>query len=229
MAKQQHRFLKIIGITPTEAYEKYNIPPIDTYIEKTCINIVERILKDPNHPLTQAQDQLPKPHHFTRNAHIRLNQAKTAAYEYSCLQAVLKLKRDGYKDKYTKPRRKEATKIEYNLKRRTTQNGYKLDQLSNNKTRTKPHAKYATRNSRNEASNNTSPSSINNSSFLFIHTFYQIYSFYLFLCTLFVFTYLSIFLNNFKFNLPILNCCNIKCQCNLPLCLWHQIDFFLNK
>ena len=42
---------------------KYNISPIDTYIEKTCINIVERMLKDPNHPLTQAKDQLPKPHH----------------------------------------------------------------------------------------------------------------------------------------------------------------------
>jgi hypothetical protein len=32
IAKQQHRFLKIIGITTTEAYEKYNIPPIDTYM-----------------------------------------------------------------------------------------------------------------------------------------------------------------------------------------------------
>jgi hypothetical protein len=78
---------------------KYNISPIDTYIEKTCINIVERILKDPNHPLTQAQDQLPKPHHFTRNAYIRLSQAKTESCENSCLQAVLKLKIDGYKDK----------------------------------------------------------------------------------------------------------------------------------
>jgi hypothetical protein len=73
------------------------------------------MLKDPNHPLVQAKDQLPKPHHFTRNAHIRLSQAKTVAYEDSCLQAVLKVKRDGYKDKFTKPRRKEATKIEYNL------------------------------------------------------------------------------------------------------------------
>jgi hypothetical protein len=55
MAKQQqHRFLKIIGIISSEEYEKYNIPPIDTYIEKTCINIAERMLKDPNHPLTQA-------------------------------------------------------------------------------------------------------------------------------------------------------------------------------
>ena len=49
-----------------------------------------------------------------RNAHIRLSKAKAAAYENSCL-AVLKLKRDGYKDKYTRPRRKEATTTEYNL------------------------------------------------------------------------------------------------------------------
>jgi hypothetical protein len=115
MTKQQHRFLKIIGITQTEAYKKYNIPPIDTYIEKTCINIVERILKDSSYPLTQAQNQIPKLQHFTRNAHIRLSKAKTSTYENSCLLAALKLKRDRYKDKYTKPRRKEATTIEYNL------------------------------------------------------------------------------------------------------------------
>ena len=86
MAKQQHRFLKTIGLTPTQAYEKYNDPPIHTYVEKTCINIVEKILSDPSHPLTQVQDQLPKPHHFTRNSHIRLSKAKTVIYENSCLQ-----------------------------------------------------------------------------------------------------------------------------------------------
>ena len=37
------------------------------------------------------------------NSHIRLSKAKTVAYENSwCLQAVLKLKRDGYKAKYIK-------------------------------------------------------------------------------------------------------------------------------
>ena len=113
MAKQQHRFLKIIGLTPTQANEKYNIPPIDMYLEKTCINI--NIKRPYSHPPTQAQDQLPKPHHFTRNSHIRLSKAKTVPYENSCQQTVLILKRDGYKDKNIKPRRKEATTIEYNL------------------------------------------------------------------------------------------------------------------
>ena len=108
MTKQQHRFLKIIGITPSEAYEKYNIPPIDTYIEKTCINIVERILKDPSHPLTQAQDQIPKPQHFTRNAYIRLSKAKTEAYENSCLKQARIQPRNSEEEK--EGQSKKATK-----------------------------------------------------------------------------------------------------------------------
>jgi hypothetical protein len=51
----------------------------------------------------------------TRNSHVRLTKARTIAYENSYLQAVLKLKRDGCEDKYTKPRRKEAKSVEYNL------------------------------------------------------------------------------------------------------------------
>ena len=115
LAKQQQRFFKIIGITPELAYEKYQIPPIDMYIEKSCINIVDRILKDPTHPLTQAQSQQPEPKYYTRNSHIRITKAKTTAYENSCLQIALKIKRDGYRDKYTKPRKKEATSVVYNL------------------------------------------------------------------------------------------------------------------
>ena len=34
MTKQQHRFLKIIGITPQQAYNKHNILPIEIFIEK---------------------------------------------------------------------------------------------------------------------------------------------------------------------------------------------------
>ena len=52
MTKQQHRFLKIIGITPQKAYDKQNILPIDMFIAKSCTNIVELILKDETHPLT---------------------------------------------------------------------------------------------------------------------------------------------------------------------------------
>ena len=113
MTKQQHRFLKIIGITPQQAYNKHNILPIEIFIEKSCTNIVVRILKDETHPIIQAQNSQPQPKHSTRNSQTRIT--KTTAYENSCLQIVLKMKRDGYRDKYTKLKRKEATTVEYNL------------------------------------------------------------------------------------------------------------------
>ena len=112
MAKQQQRFFKIIGISSIQAYEIYNIPPIETFIEQSCVSMVDRILKDPSNPLTQAQQQLPQPKHFIRNSQVKLTKTKPEAYENSCLQFVVKLKRDGYKDKYTNPRRKEATSVE---------------------------------------------------------------------------------------------------------------------
>ncbi len=65
---------------------------------------MERILKDPTHPITQSQNELPQPKHNTRNYQIRITKAK-----------LLRMKRDGYRNKYTKPRRKEATTVEYNL------------------------------------------------------------------------------------------------------------------
>ena len=113
MAKLQHRSLKIIGTTPEQAYEKYNILPIVMYMERSCTTTVDRILNDPSHPLTKSQNELPQPKHYTRNSQIRIKKAKTAAYVNSCLQIVLRMKRDGYRDKYTKPRRKETTTVEY--------------------------------------------------------------------------------------------------------------------
>ncbi len=88
---------------------------IEIFIEKSCTNIVERILKDETHPLTQAQNSQPQPKYSTRNSQTRIIKAKTAAYENSCLQIVLKMKRDSYRDKCTKPKRKEVTSVEYNL------------------------------------------------------------------------------------------------------------------
>ena len=77
----QHWLLKIIGISWVQAYEKYNIPTIETFIEKSCVNIVARILKYPSHPLTQAQHQLPQPKHFTRNSKMKLTKVKKVTYD----------------------------------------------------------------------------------------------------------------------------------------------------
>ena len=94
MVKQQNRFFDIIGITPEKALLEYNIIPIEAYIDQQCLNIVERILKDPNHPITQKQNQT---HQYnTRNKTlINITQARTNKYQKSCVQQSLRIMRDG--------------------------------------------------------------------------------------------------------------------------------------
>jgi hypothetical protein len=50
----KHRFLKIIGITSERALEVYKIEPIATFLDPHCVNMVERVLKDSTHPITQS-------------------------------------------------------------------------------------------------------------------------------------------------------------------------------
>ena len=73
---------------------------------------MERILKDESHPLTQALNNQTLPKQLTRSSQIRITKAKTKAYENSCLQLVLKMKIHGYRDKYRKHKRKDATPVE---------------------------------------------------------------------------------------------------------------------
>jgi hypothetical protein len=50
--KKQHRFFNKIGITSARALELYKIESIATFLDHQCVNVVERILKDPTHPIT---------------------------------------------------------------------------------------------------------------------------------------------------------------------------------
>jgi hypothetical protein len=111
MEKQQHRFFNIIGITSARALEVYKIEPIATFLDHQCVNVVERILKDPTHPITQKQTV--KSHHNTRSSQHIPATARTKTYQNSCLQKALRIKRDGYVNKYTNPRKAETTTPEY--------------------------------------------------------------------------------------------------------------------
>jgi hypothetical protein len=62
MLKQQARFFKIIGTTAERALSQYNIPTIESYIDQQCVAVTERILKDPHHPITVAQEKKKSPH-----------------------------------------------------------------------------------------------------------------------------------------------------------------------
>jgi hypothetical protein len=63
MEKQQHRFFNIIGITSARALDIYKIEPITTFLDHQYVNVVERVLESPTHPITQKQTV--KSHHNT--------------------------------------------------------------------------------------------------------------------------------------------------------------------
>ncbi len=90
---------------------EYKIEPIATFLDHQCVNVVEKILKDPTHPITQKQTV--KRHHNTRSSQHIPATAKTKTYQNSCLQKALGIKRDGYVNKYTNPRKAETTTPEY--------------------------------------------------------------------------------------------------------------------
>jgi hypothetical protein len=111
MEKQQHRFFNIIGITSAKALEVYKIEPIATFLDHHCVNVVKRILKDPTHPITQKQTV--KRHQNTRSSQHFPATARTKTYQNSCLQKALRIKRDGFVNKYTNQRKAETTTPEY--------------------------------------------------------------------------------------------------------------------
>ncbi len=46
----------------------YKTEPIATFLYHQCVNVVERILKDPTHPITQKKTV--KSHHNTRSSQL---------------------------------------------------------------------------------------------------------------------------------------------------------------
>ena len=120
MTKQQIRFFNIIGITAERALSQNNIPTIESCIDQQCVAVTERILKDPHHPITVAQENK-KSQHNTRGSQFVTRRTNTNKYRNSCLQSALRMKRDGYKNKYTDPRRAEATTKKYLVEIQTIQ------------------------------------------------------------------------------------------------------------
>jgi hypothetical protein len=53
MQAQQRRFLNVIGLS-TERVHVHNIKPMADFLNEQCANIVQRILKGPNHPITTS-------------------------------------------------------------------------------------------------------------------------------------------------------------------------------
>ena len=54
MESLQKRFLRVIGLQSEEEIKKYNITPIASLLEKHCKATLNKILSDPNHPITKS-------------------------------------------------------------------------------------------------------------------------------------------------------------------------------
>jgi hypothetical protein len=109
MQAQQRRFLNVIGISTERALHVNNIKPVEDFLNEQCVNIVQRILKDPHHPITISI------HRNKYNNNIIMPRTNTTQYQNSVLQKSLNIIRDGYVNKYTNPRQIETTTAAYQV------------------------------------------------------------------------------------------------------------------
>ena len=90
--------LHIIGIDATNS-SRFNICfNIEKLLEKTCINILKKILNDTYHPITNklARTNSRNPDRFP----FAPNNANTITYQQSFIQKYLRILRDGVSDLY---------------------------------------------------------------------------------------------------------------------------------
>jgi hypothetical protein len=66
------------------------MPTIESYIDQQCVAVTERILKDPNHPITRAKTSQ-KSQYNTRGSQFVIKRTNTDNYRNSCLQAALRM------------------------------------------------------------------------------------------------------------------------------------------
>jgi hypothetical protein len=92
----QRRIMRIINISNEEAKSKYNIDSIDRVIETHCVKILQRILADPQHPITS---KIPRVEN--RRFKYSIPNHKTKQYSQSFVPLILRVIRDGDANLYT--------------------------------------------------------------------------------------------------------------------------------
>ena len=90
MESLQKRFLRVIRLQSEEEIKKYNIIPIASLLEKHCKATLNKILSDPNHPITKS---LPtRDTTKTRNKFpIAIQKCNKQKYQESFLQQYLRV------------------------------------------------------------------------------------------------------------------------------------------
>ena len=101
MIKFQARSLKMIGITPEIAKQKYKVNSIEELLDTTCINILTNILTKSTHAVTAKLTTNIRSD--TLNNRYRTSKARTEHYNNSFLQKYLRHLRDGTANLYKHP------------------------------------------------------------------------------------------------------------------------------
>jgi hypothetical protein len=94
-------------ITPNLLSKEFH--SVWNFLNEQSVNIVQRILKDPNHPITTSF------HRNKYNNNVIVPHTNTTQYQNSVLQKSLRIIRDGYVNRYTNPRRIETTTAAYHV------------------------------------------------------------------------------------------------------------------
>ena len=102
----QRRIMRIINITNEEAKSKHNIDSIDCVIETHCVKILQRILTDPQHPITS---KIPRVEN--RRFKFTIPNHKTKQYSQSFVPLILRVIRDGDANLYTTNKAKKPMRL----------------------------------------------------------------------------------------------------------------------
>ena len=107
--------LRILKLTPDELLKKYNINSIENLIDKTCVDILLRIVNDPDHPITSKLKINTRALDITKKYHAPA--ANTEAYKNTFIPKYMRLLRDKCANLYLPRQLKD-----YNTKKVITTN-----------------------------------------------------------------------------------------------------------
>ena len=106
-----NRILRILKMTPEEAVKKYKLLSITDSIDKSCVNLLIKIIKEDEHPLTLKLKINERA--ISINKKYIAPKANTEAYSNTFLQKYLRLLRDGCTNLYL-PRSIKNYNTKYN-------------------------------------------------------------------------------------------------------------------
>ena len=82
-----------------DALHKSNLCSIEVTIDRTCLNLLKRILTEDDHPLTLRMNKVAQ--QSTTTFRFQPNKANKSAYQNSFVQKFVRVLRDGVADRYT--------------------------------------------------------------------------------------------------------------------------------